>query len=176
MPVLISLFFSFFLLNNSLIGCAKAKYLKSTTTTTRSNTTDNTPDESTSDESKGATPNPPTAPETCRHIFTKSRICLEWTWVQIPTASQPGILDFKTFNLGITNNTLEFTDLENMPKVILWMPSMGHGSTPTKTTRITQGHYRSEKVFFIMPGTWQIQFQFINAQGQKDETIVNLII
>ena len=172
-----TLFISFILLNFTLIGCAKPKFLKSTPTTTESLTTANAPDNLAPDEENRESQQPPTTiSSTCQQIFTQSRICLEWEWIKTPTASEPGILEFKTFNLETANTVHQFVDLENLPKVTLWMPSMGHGSTPTKTTRIIQGHYRCEKVFFIMPGAWQIQFQFTNSQGQKDETIVNLII
>ncbi len=46
----------------------------------------------------------------------------------------------------------------------LWMPSMGHGSTRVKIQETSPGQMQVSKVFFIMPGAWEIHFQL----KQKD--------
>ncbi|MBC7466329.1 MAG: FixH family protein [Bdellovibrio sp.] len=53
--------------------------------------------------------------------------------------------------------------------IILWMPSMGHGSSPVKIQKIADGIYRVTKVYFIMPGDWEIRLQI------KDQETSNVI-
>ena len=50
-------------------------------------------------------------------------------------------------------------DLSVLPQVTLWMPDMGHGSTPTQVSQLDTGTYRASEVFFVMPGLRQIKCQ-----------------
>ena len=43
--------------------------------------------------------------------------------------------------------------------LMLWMPTMGHGSFPVKVSEIGMGIYEAKDVFFTMPGLWDIHFQ-----------------
>ena len=59
--------------------------------------------------------------------------------------------------------------LDKNVAVILWMPSMGHGSSPVKIQKTADGIYRVSKVYFIMPGDWEIRLQI------KDKETSNVI-
>ena len=48
--------------------------------------------------------------------------------------------------------------------VVLWMPSMGHGSSPVKVQKVADGVYRASQVYFIMPGDWEIRLQIKNQE------------
>jgi hypothetical protein len=67
-------------------------------------------------------------------------------------------------------------DPEGSPSVVLWMPSMGHGSSPVTVTRLDIGTYLANEVFFIMPGEWQIKFQLKRADEVIDEAIVDIVL
>lgn len=41
----------------------------------------------------------------------------------------------------------------------LWMKSMGHGSSPIKITKISDGIFLLEEITFIMPGEWQLHIE-----------------
>ncbi len=41
--------------------------------------------------------------------------------------------------------------------VLLWMPSMGHGSAPVKLDKLGPAQFRVTNVYFIMPGDWEIR-------------------
>lgn len=39
----------------------------------------------------------------------------------------------------------------------LWMPDMGHGSSPTRLTEMTPGCTKVERINFLMEGAWEIR-------------------
>lgn len=94
----------------------------------------------------------------CATAFSESKYCLSWYWEIKPTSKQAGSLIFKVYRLNEFDKTPVVVDLAQVPDVVLWMSSMGHGSTPTKTSRLDTGTYRASNVFFIMPGDWDIRF------------------
>jgi hypothetical protein len=144
------LFLSFF------IGCAEPKYVISN---------EEGPNKPGLQESKS----------NCQISFSNSGLCLTWYWETKPTSTKPGSLIFKTYRLNLLDQTPIEVDLESTPQVVLWMPSMGHGSTPTQTARVDRGTYRATNVFFIMPGDWEIRFQVKNGATVIDETTISLV-
>ncbi len=108
----------------------------------------------------------------CSIQFKGSQMCLSWYWEKKPTSTDAGSFIFKTYRL----NTLDATAIElnpvSGPQVLLWMPSMGHGSTPTQTVQLDVGTYRAENVFFIMPGEWEMKFQIKDGDIVRDEAII----
>lgn len=106
----------------------------------------------------------------CATTFTQSGFCLSWYWENKPTATQPGQLIFKVYRLNEFDKTPVEVDFKTTPEVILWMSGMGHGSTPTQTTRLDVGTYRTSNVFFIMPGKWDIRFT-VKEENETTTTI-----
>jgi hypothetical protein len=51
----------------------------------------------------------------------------------------------------------------------LWMPSMGHGSSPIRATRLGPTTWEFTEVFFIMPGHWEVVLQLKQNQRVSDE-------
>lgn len=111
----------------------------------------------------------------CDLHFEKSQLCLTWYWEQKPTSREKGSLIFKTFRLNALDKTAVEVDLEKVPVLMLWMPSMGHGSSPTQTLRLDVGTYRSSQVFFVMPGEWDLRFQIKDGNQVIDEAVARLI-
>lgn len=110
----------------------------------------------------------------CATKFTKSGHCILITWVKKPTETEKGEFTFRAFNFEGEDNFPVKADLESTPDVLLWMPSMGHGSSPTVVTPLGGGLYRATDVFFIMPGEWQIKFQLkATDKTVSDEAILN---
>jgi hypothetical protein len=146
-------FFAFLI----LAGCAQPKYVNE----------------------KGISANQTKAQESnagCDIIFSKSQLCMTWSWENKPTNSNPGSIIFKTYRLNNFDQTAIQIDLNIVPTLILWMPAMGHGSIPTQTQKLDIGTYRSNNVYFIMPGLWTLKFQSKDQNGILDETEVNLEI
>ena len=69
---------------------------------------------------------------------------------------------FKVSRTNIFDGSPVLTDIA-FPTLILWMPSMGHGSSPTRVERLDTGTYRASEVFFVMPGEWELKFEASDA-------------
>jgi hypothetical protein len=93
----------------------------------------------------------------------KSGDCVSFKWEKAPTES-----DFGLFSFQITGAS---TSISDVPSVLLWMPSMGHGSSPVRVTPLGSGTYRAERVFFTMRGNWEIHFQLKDGEEIKDEVV-----
>lgn len=148
-------YFLLFLVNIGLSACADPKYVLANS---------NPPNLTTAEDGN------------CSIQFAQSKTCLTWSWQKIPTDTESGQIILKTFRLNQLDQTPVEVDMPSVPKVILWMPSMGHGSTPTTTEPIDTGTYLIHNVFFVMPGQWQIKFQIKNEDTLIDEAIVDLAI
>lgn len=112
----------------------------------------------------------------CSLQFQNSKICLMWKWETQPTNTVMGSLILKTYRLNHYDQTSVETDMTAIPDLILWMPSMGHGSSPTVSEQIDIGTYRIKNVFFIMPGDWDLKFQVKSGNEKIDEAIVSVFI
>lgn len=143
----------------SCVACAKPKYATVATD----------PQKATEDGSGDGT----TATD-CKIKFEKSGLCLEWSWEHQPGDSDFGILIFKTSRL--VNGNLQAEDLSGTAALVLWMPSMGHGSSPTTVTRTAVGTYRATRVYFVMPGAWDLHFQNKSTDKVIDEAVISLIL
>ena len=52
---------------------------------------------------------------------------------------------------------LHFSQPQNEVKVSLWMPAMGHGSSPVQIEKLDTENYKVTSVWFIMPGDWDVR-------------------
>lgn len=114
--------------------------------------------------------------EDCELRFEQSRLCLLWRWEKKPTESDVGVLVFKTVRPNKLDGSSLPQDVDGDVEVVLWMPSMGHGSTPTQTDRIDTGSFRVQEVFFVMHGEWTIYFRIMKSGQKIDEARVDLKI
>lgn len=111
----------------------------------------------------------------CDIQFSNSKYCLSWFWENKPTSTLRGSLVFKIYRLNAFDQTAIQLDSVELPQLILWMPSMGHGSTPTVIQRLDVGTYRASNVFFIMPGEWDLKFQIKSGSEVTDEALVQIV-
>lgn len=112
----------------------------------------------------------------CDIKFKTSGNCVSWKWEKMPTSSIQGAFSFKIYRQNAYDNSAVLLDPDFMPSVVLWMPGMGHGSSPTSVKQLDVGTYMTENVFFVMPGQWQIKFQIKNGSAIVDEAIVDVEI
>lgn len=110
----------------------------------------------------------------CEVLFQNSRYCLLWRWEQMPTSTQVGSVVFKVVRANALDDSPMPVDLTAIPALILWMPSMGHGSSPTTVEQVDTGSFRARNVFFIMPGEWELKFQVKDGSTIQDEAVVTL--
>jgi len=50
-------------------------------------------------------------------------------------------------------------------EVKLWMPEMGHGSSPVKIQRLDLKHFQVSDAFFVMEGAWLVKVDVKTASG-----------
>lgn len=110
----------------------------------------------------------------CEVRFQTSGYCLLWQWEKMPTSSQVGSVIFKVVRANALDDSPLPVNLDSIPNLVLWMPSMGHGSSPTVVEQVDTGSYRAKNVFFIMPGEWELKFQVKEGSTVQDEAVVTL--
>jgi hypothetical protein len=108
----------------------------------------------------------------CAAEFPTSHTCVGISWEKLPTETEFGSFVFTlTSEAGLLTDLSVATNGILNPKVVLWMPSMGHGSAPVTVERISTGLYRAKNVFFTMKGDWEIRFQIAGEQAVRAITL-----
>lgn len=119
------------------------------------------------------------APQSAVLICDKTKklndLCISWQWLTKPTDEDYGKLIIKSWRKNMIDESIVPVDLPDTPEVYLWMPSMGHGSVPTTTSKADLGTYLVENVFFIMPGDWEIRVKLNQESIENDEVSFSYI-
>lgn len=95
-------------------------------------------------------------------------LCLDITWEVQPTDDAAGAFLLKFYSANSPEVAL---DPQAKVAVVLWMPSMGHGSSPVTVTPVSPGVYRATNVYFVMPGAWEIRIKLKNDKNETTEVV-----
>ncbi len=136
----------FILLLSLLLGCAKPNYVSSEAERDRYAPSQNA----------------------CPLYFSEERLCLSIKWSVYPTEETLGAF---TMTFFAEENPQKPITPHLTPFVKLWMPSMGHGSSPVVITQTAEGMYLVSEVYFTMLGAWEIRFQLKNNTDVIEEQI-----
>jgi hypothetical protein len=170
-------FVSLFVLQFFILACAKPNYQDAPP----ANPFQTQPDEPQKDPEKPKPPptqifdplptNPP-EPPSCDLLLSSEQLCIQYRWTKSPTTEQMG-----EFEMTFTGSAspYEKTDPQLKPFVKLWMAEHGHGSRPVAVEKIETGKYRISKIFFSMPGKWQIRFQLLNEKNEVADQVIDEI-
>ncbi|MCC7441254.1 MAG: hypothetical protein IT285_06465 [Bdellovibrionales bacterium] len=113
-------------------------------------------------------PAPVAAPQGCAFRLQRLDLCASLTWVKQPTNDEAGAFTFRFWSAVDGTEHGPYVDpIAAAPgssvKVKLWMPSMGHGSSPVKVNAAVDaaglpvvGVFEATEVFFVMGGAWEI--------------------
>lgn len=104
----------------------------------------------------------------CGLKFDQTHFCGHITWEKQQSEDEMGSFLIQFGVLGSDNQLVPQTPPASLT-VVLWMPSMGHGSSPVSITALSTGLYRVSNVWFSMPGEWLIQVKFKNQTAVLDE-------
>jgi hypothetical protein len=101
-------------------------------------------------------------------LFSTSAFAFEK--LEIETQSEKGhtvVLSFdqNPVKTGRTVGTLCSSEEQALTKAVLWMPDMGHGSSPTRIKAIDVRCALVERMNFMMSGFWEVRAEF--ADGDK---------
>lgn len=108
----------------------------------------------------------------CDLVFTRAGVCGNTTWVFAPEQYEEATLELRLSQLSsgapVSPKAI---------KLVLDMPSMGHGSAPTKTVMKSAGVYEISRIAFFMEGDWTMDFQILDSNGRVlDQVIVPITI
>ena len=107
----------------------------------------------------------------CELKFTNSSTCLSWKWTTLPEDAKSGEIYFELYWLD-SSGLPTFISPLGVVSLVLWMPSMGHGSAPVTVTQIDEGKFLAQSVMFVMPGQWELRFKISDGDTLLDEVIV----
>lgn len=99
----------------------------------------------------------------CQISLPKSNLCASLTWT-VPSVprKKKGAFELRFTRPGSN----ELVDAPATVGVVLWMPSMDHGSSPVTVERKGRGLYLATDVYFVMGGEWDIIVQLL--QGEEE--------
>lgn len=103
--------------------------------------------------------------------FKKSELSFSLAWDQSPHMGE-NKFTLKIWNSASGTVNGPYVDPTNNLHIFLWMPSMGHGSSPVKITKTQPGVYEVTNVYFIMGGKWELKLQLLNDGKLVDETVL----
>ncbi len=134
------------------IGCAEKNYVQSS--------------------GDGAGPQKPVGDCDIRFQLPVSKSCVGFSWEKVQEGRRPGIGLLKIWRPNRADKSPVPVDAGEVVEVILWMPHMGggHGSDPVTVEPVDVGTYRLRRVFFSMPGQWEIRV-FVKSGGNVVDQI-----
>lgn len=94
--------------------------------------------------------------------------CVDIIWEVQPTDEAAGSFLLKFYSANAPEVAV---DPQAKVAVVLWMPSMGHGSSPVTVTPVSAGVYRATNVYFVMPGAWEIRIKLKNDKNETAEVV-----
>ncbi len=113
------------------------------------------------------------SPKACSQQLVSQQRCYSLVWQNVPQESQAAsfVLNFYSlFDSGLPLDPLDTLT------VTLWMPSMGHGSSPVRLKKISDGVFLVDRVFFIMPGEWEILIRFKKGEELIEQVVQKITI
>lgn len=118
----------------------------------------------------------PSSQGSCPLMFPKSSICFDITWINGPSTSGSSDFIARFWDKNTGSKDGPFIDPPGELKILLWMPSMSHGSAPVTLQKTSLGEFKVTNVYFIMPKDWEVRFT-LEDQGQIfDQASFGLIL
>jgi hypothetical protein len=119
----------------------------------------------------------------CPLAFARFDACGAIEWRTMPTNEEKGAFQISFWNSKTGSASGPYVDPGKTVSVKLWMPDMGHGSSPVKITAALDangapvpGRYHATEVYFVMGGTWEIWVQLRDGAVVLEEAKIDLSI
>ncbi|MEO5971119.1 MAG: hypothetical protein ABIQ95_14415, partial [Bdellovibrionia bacterium] len=114
--------------------------------------------------------------------FKANGLCASMDWVKYPKEGETGAFTLRFWKLGEGNISGPYSEPTLPVFVRLWMPSMGHGSSPVSLSPsldsngvIIPGVYEVTQVYFVMRGKWEIQVQLQNKSQVVEQANFSIL-
>jgi len=125
----------------------------------------------------------PEVPDHCPLSFKTSGYCASLIWQSTPSDQGPMSFTLQFWNVAGGSSQGPYADPPGAVIVKLWMPSMGHGSSPITLSHsqnsngnAVPGVFLGTDAYFIMPGDWDVHVQLLNGTQVSEEAVVSLKI
>lgn len=109
--------------------------------------------------------------------FAKGAVHAHATWQAGPQVSTESLLKVE-WKSGADHSP---TEPPGTFEVVLWMPSMGHGSAPTQIQRVLDaqgqplvGAYEISNMYFVMGGDWDVNLTLTYQDGTKETQTIKV--
>ncbi len=111
----------------------------------------------------------------CAFEFNKLSLCAFIEWTKKPSDEEKGEFVIRFYDPKASSAKGPYIDPGYTVSSKLWMPSMGHGSSPVKVNQLigsdskpVVGVYNASEVYFMMPGLWEIYIIL-----KQDKTVID---
>ncbi len=99
--------------------------------------------------------------------FPKNKIDFSITWTTPPGLDEMGAFEIELTTPLKTNQTLN---------AYIWMPDMGHGSSPFEKVQVSSTQYNFSEIAFIMPGLWVLHIEILEDNQVVDEWQKSIVL
>ena len=121
------------------------------------------------------------SPDSCTLAFPKSGLCASLNWTTPLAARKKLSFTLKFWKKSDATESGPYSDPSKTPSVLLWMPSMGHGSSDVTLSKKADSHnlpltgiYESNDAYFIMGGAWDVHVQLKDGDTVTEEAIAKV--
>lgn len=115
-------------------------------------------------------PEPTPGPAACTLSFPKEGLCASLTWDAALTDDGENSFVLRFWAAG----TEQFQDVDGSVNIQLWMPDMNHGSSPVTVTAKGNGIYEASRVYFVMPGDWDVRVQIKRNKKIVEQAVLSV--
>lgn len=92
--------------------------------------------------------------------FPNRNINFSINWIIKPSLEELSSFELRLAKELPTNQTLN---------AFIWMPEMGHGSSPIEISRINNNEFFMNEIAFIMPGLWVLHIEVLENNQVIDQ-------
>lgn len=88
-------------------------------------------------------------------------------WTTPPSLSELGVFELTLSSPLKTTQTIN---------AYIWMPDMGHGSSPIEIKQVSELQYIFSEVAFIMPGLWVLHIEILENNQVVDQWQKSIVL
>ena len=116
--------------------------------------------------------------KTCPQEWSQLQLCMQQAWQENPVANSYVALQLNFGKLNSESQALQPVALgpQLQLQAQLWMPAMGHGGPPVQVDSCGIGCFNLTKIYFIMPGTWEIRLKVIDPTRNPSPVIDQYVL
>ena len=119
-------------------------------------------------------PGTPLAPGACPLEFPKSGLCASLSWDTALSSDAENRATLRFWDKASGTAAGPYRDVDGEVAFVLWMPAMGHGSSPVTITPQGAGVYSATRVYFIMPGAWDVRVEIKKNHQLFEQTSLSV--